>query len=43
MEEGRGAYWVLVGKLKRKRPLGRTGHTWKDNIRTDLREVGWEV
>jgi len=25
MEEGRGAYRVLVGKLKR-RPLGRTGH-----------------
>jgi hypothetical protein len=25
------AYWVLVGKTKGKRPLGRPRHTWADN------------
>jgi hypothetical protein len=24
------------------RPFGRPRHRWKDNIRLDLREVGWE-
>jgi hypothetical protein len=33
----------LVGKLKRKRPFGRTRHKWEDNIRMDLREIGWEI
>jgi hypothetical protein len=31
----------LVGKPEGKRPLGRPGHRWKDNIRTDLREIRW--
>jgi hypothetical protein len=43
MEAGRGAYWVLVGKLKRRRPLGRTVHARKDDIKIDLQEVGWGV
>jgi hypothetical protein len=30
-----------VGKLKGKRPLGRPRHGWEDNIRMDLREIGW--
>jgi hypothetical protein len=37
----RGEYRFLVGKPERKRPLGRTRHRWKDNIRVDLREMGW--
>jgi hypothetical protein len=30
--EMRNAYNILVGKLKRKRPLGRSRHRCKDNI-----------
>jgi hypothetical protein len=33
---------LLVGKPKGKRPLGRPRHRWKDGIRMDLRETGWE-
>jgi hypothetical protein len=38
--ERRGAYKVLVGKPKGKRQLGKTRHTWKDNINIDLQKVG---
>jgi hypothetical protein len=38
---GRGAYKVLMGKPEGKRPLLRHGHSWKDNIKMDLQEVGW--
>jgi hypothetical protein len=30
-----------VGKPEGKRPLGRPRRKWVDNIRMDLREVGW--
>jgi hypothetical protein len=40
--EKRGACWILVRRPERKRPLGRPRHRWKDNIKRDLREVGWE-
>ena len=40
MGERRGIYWVLVGKLKGKRPLGRLGRRWEGNIKMDLQEVG---
>jgi len=30
----------LVGKPKRKRPLGGLGLRWEDNIKMDLQEVG---
>ena len=40
MGEVRGVYRVLVGKPEGKRPLGRPGHRWMDNIRMDLQEVG---
>jgi hypothetical protein len=30
---------VLVGKLERKRPLGRPTHRRRDNIKIDLRET----
>jgi hypothetical protein len=32
---------ILVGKPERKRPLGRPRHRWVDNIKIDLREIGW--
>jgi hypothetical protein len=41
MGKKRNAYRLLVGKSKRKKPLGRPRHRWVDNIRMDLREVGW--
>ena len=40
MEEGRGVHKVLVGKPDGKRPIGRPGHRWEDNIKMYLREVG---
>jgi hypothetical protein len=40
--ERRNAYWVLVGKPEGRRPLGRTRRRWEDNIKIDLREVGWK-
>jgi len=40
MGENRGVYGVLVGKPRGKRPLGRPGHRWEDNIKMDLQEVG---
>jgi hypothetical protein len=39
--EKRNAYRILVGKPSGKRPLGRPRYRWKDNIRMDLREIGW--
>jgi hypothetical protein len=35
-------YKILVGEPEGKRPRGRPRHMWEDNIRMDLREVGWE-
>jgi len=40
MDEERGVYRVLVGKLEGKRPLGRPRRRWVDSIRMDLQEVG---
>jgi hypothetical protein len=37
----RGAYRALVGKPEGRRPLGRPRRGWVDNIKMDLREVGW--
>jgi hypothetical protein len=37
----RNAYRILVGKPEEKRPLGRPRRRWEDNIRIDLREIGW--
>jgi hypothetical protein len=34
-------YKILIGKLEWKRPLGRPKHRGEDNVRMDLREVGW--
>jgi hypothetical protein len=34
-------YRVVVGKPEGKRPLGRLRLRWKDNIKMDLKEVGW--
>jgi hypothetical protein len=41
MGKKKGAYRFLVGKPKRKRPLGRRKLILEDNIKIDLQEVGW--
>jgi hypothetical protein len=35
------AYKILLGKRKRKSPLGRHRCRWDDNIKLDLGERGW--
>ncbi|KAJ4435618.1 hypothetical protein ANN_18234 [Periplaneta americana] len=42
MGESRNAYRVLVGRPVGKRPLGRPRRRWEDNIKMDLREVGYD-
>jgi hypothetical protein len=41
MGEKRNAYRILVGKSEEKKPLGRPRRRWVDNIKMDLREIGW--
>jgi hypothetical protein len=36
------AYEILIGKPEGKRQLGRPRSRWEDNMRMDLREIGWE-
>jgi hypothetical protein len=35
-------YRILVGKPEAKRPLARPICRWVDNIKIDLREIGWD-
>ncbi|KAJ4428332.1 hypothetical protein ANN_24351 [Periplaneta americana] len=42
MGESRNAYRVLVGRPEGKRPLGRPRRRWEDNIKMDVREVGYD-
>jgi hypothetical protein len=41
MGEVRGAYNILVGRPEGRRPLGRPRHRWEDNIKMDLRKIGF--
>jgi hypothetical protein len=34
-----GYWWE---RKEGKRPLGRPRHRWVDNIKLDLREIGWD-
>jgi hypothetical protein len=38
----RNPYKILVGKPEAKRPLARPRRRWVDNIKMDLREIGWD-
>ena len=40
LEEGRSAFKILTGKPTGKRPLGKPGLKWEDNIRMDLKGIG---
>jgi hypothetical protein len=41
MGDVRGAYNILVGRPEGRRPLGRPRRRWEDNIKMDLREIGF--
>jgi hypothetical protein len=41
MEEVRGTYNILVGRPEERRPLRRPRRRWEDNIKMDLREIGF--
>jgi hypothetical protein len=41
MGELRGAYNILVGRPEGRRPLGRPRRRREDNIKMDLREIGF--
>jgi hypothetical protein len=42
MGEKRNAYRILVGTPEGKRPLGRLRRRWVDNIKINLKEIGWD-
>jgi hypothetical protein len=39
--EKMNTYSIFVGKPEGNRPLGRPRRRWMDNIKMDLREIGW--
>jgi hypothetical protein len=42
MGEKRNAYRIFVGKPEGKGPLGSPRRRWVDNIKMDLKEIGWD-
>jgi hypothetical protein len=40
---GRKVYKLVVGKPKGNRPFGRPRRKWENEIRMNLREIGWGV
>ena len=42
MGEKRDAYKALVRKCEGRKPLGRPGRKWVNNIKMDPKETGWE-
>jgi hypothetical protein len=43
MGEMRNVYKNVGCRTCRETPLGKPRNRWEDNIRMDLREIGWEV
>jgi hypothetical protein len=41
MGEVRGAYNIMVGRPEGRRPLERPRRRWEDNIKMDLRDIGF--
>jgi hypothetical protein len=42
MGEKRNVCRILVRRPEGKRTLGRPRRKWEDNIKIDLREIGWD-
>jgi hypothetical protein len=42
MWEKRNAYRILVGKPEGKRPQGRAKRRCVNNIKMDIKEIGWD-
>ena len=42
VEEKKNACRIFVGEHEGKRRLGRPKRRREDNIKTDLKEIGWE-
>jgi hypothetical protein len=40
--EKTNAYRILMGTAEGKRPLGKPRCGWLDNIKMDLRDIGWD-
>jgi hypothetical protein len=40
--EKRNACRLLVGNPEGRRPLGRPNRRWVNNIKMNLREIGWD-
>jgi hypothetical protein len=43
MGEMRNSHNIFVGKPEGKRLRGRPRRRWEDNIRMDLRDIGWRM
>lgn len=41
VKEKRNACRALLGKPQGKRPVERTRHSLEDNIKMDMRDIGW--
>jgi hypothetical protein len=33
---------IFIGRHEEKRPLERPRRRWEDNIKMDIKEIGWE-
>jgi hypothetical protein len=42
MRAKKNPYMIFVEKPEGERPLGRPRRRWVDNIKIDLREIGWD-
>jgi hypothetical protein len=42
MGEKRNVYKILGGNPVEKRPLGRPRRRWVDNVKMNLRDIGWD-
>jgi hypothetical protein len=41
MGQKTNAYRILAGNPEEMRALGRPRHWWEENMKVDVREVGW--
>jgi hypothetical protein len=38
----KGCIWDIGGRARKKKTTGNTRRRWVDNIKMDLREIGWD-